>query len=144
MSGSTLTKTAGGGWGNAGAISTKSLASGDGGVEFFVTETNTYRMLGLSNGDSNYSYEDIDFALYLQENATVQVYEKGVRRGTFGTYAVGDRLQVAVASGVVTYHRNGTLLYTSSQAPTYPLLVDTALFTTNATLQDAGLAGTWQ
>jgi hypothetical protein len=137
VSGSTLTKTAATGWGNAGAISTKSLPAGDGGVEFSVAETGTERMLGLSNGNSNSTYSDIDFALY-PAGSTIWIYEKGISRGSFGPYAVGDWLKVTVASGVVRYYRNGTLLYTSGQTPTYPLLVDSALYHTNATLKDAG------
>jgi hypothetical protein len=58
-----------------------------------------------------------------------QVYEAGALRGTFGTYTTGDVLRVAVEGGVVKYRKNGTLLYTSTVAPTYPLLVDTSLYT---------------
>ena len=64
VTGNSLTKTAATGWGNAGAVSTQQIASGDGYVEFTASETTTYRMLGLSNGNTNASYEDIDFALY--------------------------------------------------------------------------------
>jgi len=39
---------------------------------------------------------------------------------------------VAVEGGVVKYYRNGTLVYTSTVAPTYPLQVDTSLNTVNA------------
>ena len=41
-------------------------------------------MLGLSNGNSNASYDDIDFALY-QYAGQIQVYESGTFKGTFGT-----------------------------------------------------------
>ena len=39
--------------------------------------------------------------------------------------------------------KNGVLFYTSGVAPSYPLLVDTALFTQGATLRDVvlGCAG---
>jgi len=39
---------------------------------------------------------------------------------------------VGVENGVVKYYRNGSLLYTSTVAPTYPLQVDTSLNTVNA------------
>ncbi len=64
ISGSSLTKTASTAWGNAGAVSTQQIASGDGYVEITASETTTSRMLGLSNGNSSTAYEDIDFALY--------------------------------------------------------------------------------
>jgi hypothetical protein len=56
LSGNSLTKTAANGWGNAGAISTQTLVSGDGYVELTASETNTYRLLGLANGDTDTSY----------------------------------------------------------------------------------------
>jgi hypothetical protein len=64
-----------------------------------------------------------------------------VSKGSFGAYAVGDRLRVAVEGGVVKYSRNGSLLYTSSQAVQYPLLVDTALYNSGTALSDIAVAG---
>jgi hypothetical protein len=139
----TLTKSAVNGWGNAGAASSKILPAGDGYVEFTALETNTYRLLGLSIGDSNWSWDDIDYALYALGNATLQVYERGALRGTFGPYVSGDKLRVAVAGNVVRYYRNATLLYTSTVVPAYPLLVDAALHTNGATLAGVVLSGPW-
>src|SRR5437762_10132063 len=67
-----------------------------------------------------------------QETLIRVLYESGNLRGDFGTYAASDRLKVAVESGVVKYYRNGTLLYTSTVAPTYPLQVDSSLNTVGA------------
>jgi hypothetical protein len=97
-------------------------------------------MLGLSRGDSSQNYPDIAFALYLALS-TVQVYEIGVYRGSFGTFVSGDRLRVAVEGGVVKYRKNGALLYTSALAPAFPLLVDTSLNSVGATLTDVVLSG---
>ena len=140
--GNSLTKTASTGWGNAGAISTQQLASGDGYVEITASETTTNRMFGLSNGNSNANYTDIDFGFNLRPGANLQVYERGILRGTFGTYISGDKLRVAVEGGVVKYRRNGALLYTSLVAPTYPLLVDTALYNQGATLTEVVISQT--
>jgi hypothetical protein len=139
--GNSLTKTAATGWGNAGAISSQQIASGDGYVEVTASETSTYRMIGLSNGNTNASYEDIDFAIYLSQTA-LKVFEAGVSKGTFGSYATGDRLRVAVVGGVVQYSKNGTVFYTSTKAPAYPLLVDAALYTQGATLSSAVIRNT--
>ena len=100
-------------------------------------------MVGLSSGDSNQNYTDIDFALYLAVG-TLQVYEQGTGRGSFGTYTTGDKLQVAVEAGVVKYKRNGTTFYTSTATPIYPLLVDTAFHSQGATINAATLSGGWQ
>ena len=41
------------------------------------------------------------------------------------------------------YIHNGDVLYQSTLAPAYPLLVDVALYTQNATLSSAVLTGNW-
>jgi len=142
-SGNSLTKTAATAWGNAGAASSQSITAGDGYVEFTATETTTYRMCGLSHADSDQNYASIDFAIFptaTASNNVLQVYESGVYRGDFGTYAAGDRLRVAIEGGVVKYKKNGVVFYTSSVTPTYPLLVDTSLYSTGATLTNVVVA----
>ncbi len=140
VTGNSLTAT-GNGWNTAGAVSTQSIASGDGYVETTVSETSTYRMIGLSHGDTNQDYSDIDFALYPAAGGALYVYEDGVSRGYFSNYATGDTLRVAVEGGVVKYRKNGTLLYTSTVAPTYPLLVDTSLYSYGSTLNNVLISG---
>jgi hypothetical protein len=140
-SGSTLTRPTGAGW-DAGAVSHQSLAAGDGFAEFSVASMTDKLMFGLSRGDTDQSYQDIDFALYTYAAAgTLVVFENGSYRGSFGSYAVGDRLRVSVEGGKVTYRRNGALLYASTVAPTYPLQVDTSLASTGATIAGAMLGG---
>jgi hypothetical protein len=144
VQGNSLSKTAPNGDGNAGAVSTQQITSGDGYVEFAASETNTYRMIGLSNGNTNSSYQDIDFGLDLQAGESgdaLRVFENGIDRGGFGTYVTDDLLRVAVVGGVVTYSKNGAVFYTSSQTPTYPLLVDTWLYNQGATLRDVVISG---
>jgi alpha-tubulin suppressor-like RCC1 family protein len=133
--GATLTKTAASGW-NAGAASSNAIASGDGWVEFTAIETNTQRVLGLESGAASTTWSDIDFAIELTDTGSVKVHESGVLRGTFGSYAHTDLFRIEIREGVVRYRRNGTLLYTSAVAPTYPLHADASLYTTGATLVD--------
>jgi hypothetical protein len=131
-----LIKTATQAWGNSGAASTNSLASGDGYVETVAVETTTYRMFGLSNGNTNTNYTDIDFGLYLRIDGVISVYEAGVQKYTSatGAYVTGDVMRVAVVAGAVKYSKNGTVFYTSLASPSYPLLTDTAFYTPGATL----------
>ena len=136
VSGNSLTKTAAMAWGNAGAVSTRQIASGDGYVETTASQTSTYRMFGLSRGNTDLTYQDIDFALCACA-AELRVYESGTLKGSFGSYTTGDKLRVSVVSGVVKYSRNGTVFYSSARAPVYPLLVDTALYSVGATLSGA-------
>ena len=127
-----LTKTEAAGW-NAGAASAQALLDGDGSLEFTASETTTTRLAGLSRGNTNTDFADVDFGLYLHSNASVYVVEGGVTRNggvPVGSYATGDRFGVGVENGVVVYRQNGVVLYTSAVPPVYPLLVDTALYTT--------------
>jgi RHS repeat-associated protein len=140
MSGNSLTKTDSDGW-NAGAVSTQTISSGDGYVELTASETTTARMIGLGNGDSNQSYTDIEYAFKLGGGGNLDVWEAGNVIGWVGTYAAGDLLRVAVEGGVVKYRKNGTLLYTSTVAPTYPLLVDTSLYYNGSTLNNVVISG---
>jgi len=83
---------------------------------------------GSATGDTDQSYQDIDFAITSAQRRTpLTVYEDGVSRGSFGP------LRRATCSawpwcGVVRTARTGQ---SSTRAPVaaerYPLLVDTAL-----------------
>jgi hypothetical protein len=129
-----------GGWNTAGAISQQGIVSLDGYLEFTATETTTLRMCGLSHGDSNQNYSDIDYAIYLN-GGTVWVYESGTSRGSFGAYATGDVFRVSLEGGAIKYRKNGVEFYASLVAPALPLVVDTALCTYNATLGNVVLHG---
>src|SRR3989344_3705226 len=65
VSGNNLSKTAVNNWGNGGASSVQQIISGDGYVEFTTNETNTTKFAGLSKGDLNQDYKEINFALVL-------------------------------------------------------------------------------
>lgn len=142
VNGNSLTKRATGDvWGNAGASSTQSLSSGDGYVEFTASETSSYRMIGLSQGDANQGYQELDFAFYLGVSGYLYIYENNVPVYFAGFYTTGDTLRVAVESGVVKYRQNGTLLYTSGATPNYPLLVDTSFYTAASTVSNVIISG---
>ena len=128
VSGTTLQKTGGcNGCGDAGARSQQAIAAGDGYVEFTVGEANTFWFAGLSHGNDDTTYTDIDFSFRFNGAGSADVMENGIYRGGDTSYAAGDVFRVAVVNGRVEYRRNGTLLYTSQIAPAYPLLLDTAL-----------------
>ncbi len=142
VSGNSLLKVSGApSWYDAGAVSTQSIASGNGYVEFTAGNATTWRMCGLGNGDSSYYYDDIEFAFYTGGGGDLHIYEAGVYRGQFGSYTGTDQLRVAVENGAVKYYRNGVLLYTSTVAPQYPLLVDTSLNTVNSQISNVVISG---
>jgi len=122
-----------------GAISQASF-TGDGYLEFTALETDTIRAVGLSNGNSNTSYTDIDFQIYLS-TTTVQVYENGTHRGSFGSYDPGARFRIDVKDDVVSYSKDGAIFYVSTLTPTYPLAVDVSLYSPGATVHDVAISG---
>jgi hypothetical protein len=142
VSGNTLTKIFGEGW-TGGASSTRGIgAAGDGDAEFTVPAGAGFAMMGLSFGDASVDYPDIDYAFYTYPpTGQLMVFENGEFRGQFGAYVTGDKLSVAVEAGVVNYYWNGALVFTSAKAPTFPLRVDTALYSSGAVVQDAVLGG---
>jgi len=143
VSGSNLTKTATDGWGNAGASSSsaQSIPSGDGYVEFSTNENNHGKMGGLSNGNPAQDYTKINFAMNINSAGSINIYESGILKATgISTYIAGDVLRIAVVSGVVNYYKNGTLLYTSSIMPVYPLLFGTALNQSGGTITNAKIS----
>src|SRR5439155_1119363 len=103
--GNTIQKTGGVGstW-DSGAVSSQAILSGDGYVQASVDVTSTYRMFGLSNGDTGVQFADIDYAAYLA-GGTLMVYERGVYKGSFGSLTPGDVAKVSVESNVVKYYR---------------------------------------
>ncbi|MGE0453569.1 MAG: Ig-like domain-containing protein [Vicinamibacteria bacterium] len=131
--GNNLRKTAGcDGCADAGARSVQTIGSAGGYLELTASETASMRYIGLSKGNPGTSANEIKYALRLQ-SGWVEVRESGVYKADT-PFATGDVLRVAVEAGVVKYYKNGGLFYTSSAAPSYPLLVDTSLYSLNATL----------
>jgi ribosomal protein S4E len=120
---------------DAGAASFNNVYN-NGYVYTIAAETNTNRMFGLSNSNTNANFTSIQYAIYLVNNGTIQIYESGNGRGTVGNYATGDTLKVAIEQGVVNYYKNSQLLYQSAVTPTYPMLVDVSMNSQNSTLNN--------
>ncbi|MFN7655567.1 MAG: T9SS type A sorting domain-containing protein, partial [Cyclobacteriaceae bacterium] len=133
--GNNLLKINATGW-NGGAASWNTVAN-NGYLEFTASETNTERMIGLSATNINSSYTTIQYAIYLVNNGTVRVFESNIDRGGFGSYATNDVFRVSVEANVVKYFRNDVLFYTSTVAPTLPLLVDVSINQTGGTITNA-------
>jgi RHS repeat-associated protein len=100
-------------------------------------------MFGLgSDPNQNADHTDIEYGIDLQQDGYISVWEGGSYKWGTSPIAVGDILRVAVEGGVVKYYRNNTLLYTSNQAPSYPLYLDTSIYATDAWIKDALIATT--
>lgn len=140
VSGNSIQKNSGcDGCGDSGAISSQQVTTGDGYVEFTVPNTGKQLYVGLSNGNTNTSEADIDFAINTTgPGSTAAAYENDVYKADTGTaISAGDSLRVSIQGGLVTYSRNGVVFYTSTRTPQYPLLVDTSLLNTGARVNSA-------
>lgn len=141
VSGTSLKKTSGcDGCTDAGAVSQQQISSGNGYMQFTVSETNTVRYIGLNNNSSGTGMAEIPFAFKLV-NGYVEIRERGQYRWDTRV-AVGDVLRIAVQSNVVKYSKNGTVIFTSALKPTYPLVADTALINLGATITNAVIGST--
>jgi len=138
-SGNSLTKSSGtNGW-NSGALSFNHINT-NGYMQFVASETNKNRMVGLNSNNSTVSYTDIDYAFYLVSGGSLLIYENGTNRGTYGTYATNDTLRINVEDTKIEYLKNGTVLYTSSVAPSPPLYVDVSVNTVGGTINNVQVA----
>ena len=123
---------------DAGAVSSQTIASGDGELAFVAGDTQALRVIGLSSGNAGTSSEEIRFGLRVQDGR-VEVRENGSYRAERAIVG-GDALRITVRAGTVSYSVNGAVFYTSAVAPTYPLLVDTSLLDLGASLSGVTLA----
>lgn len=135
--GNSVQKTAGE-W-DAGANSQQQITAAGGYVEFRVSADRRMQV-GLSNDTSaavDYTQLKYTFNIW-GTNGDFEIREGWGNLRYAGTGATAnDVFRIAVESGVVKYYRNGTLLYTSGVAPTYPLVLDTALSAMGATVHNA-------
>jgi hypothetical protein len=135
--GGSLQKTGGcDGCEDATALSQQQLASGASGyLEFTATETNTLRTAGLVQVGAGTGYANMGFAIRLQ-SGSAEVREKGVYKADT-TFVSGDVFRIAVGAGIVDYYKNGTVFYTSTTAPTYPLQGSASINNMGGTITNA-------
>ena len=132
--GNSLTKSGGcGGCADAGATSQQAIASGDGYLEFTVSEIDTLRFIGFSTGSSGTSPDGIAAALRLQ-GGRAEVRERGTYRSEMAV-TTGDVLRISVGGGSVTYSKNGAVFYTSTAPLAYPLMINTSLLDLGSTIK---------
>ncbi len=102
-------------------------------MQFTASETTSQRLVGLNLGNTYAAGFDIDFAIQLWPDGGVDVRENGVYRAQT-TFVNGDVFRIALDSGLVKYYKNGALLYTSANVPTYPLRANGSILNINGTI----------
>jgi hypothetical protein len=131
--GNSLNKTTSNNNWDGGAFSFNQV-NNNGYLEFTATETNTSRMIGLSTTNADNGYGSIRYAIFLQNNGTVGIYETGINRGNFGSYAASDVFRVSVENNFVKYYKNNTVFYYSLLVPSFPMYVDVSINNVGGTL----------
>ncbi len=143
-SASSVQKTAGcDGCQDAGACSVQTITSGTGYLEFIVPDTTTQRVIGLSNGDSDHSERDIDFAVKFWPGGTADVRVNGSYQNRSEVrFAAGDKLRVqVVTSNTIDFLKNGVAFFRLRKQVRYPILVDLALASMNGRLSNVVISG---
>lgn len=135
--GGSLQKSGGCSCYDAGAVSLQQFTGAGGYLEFSPSPTGRM-FVGLGNDtDSATDYDNINYAFNFWGNGDFDIREGWANWRAGGNYAAGDTFRIAIEGGVVKYYKNGALLYTSTVAPSYPLVVDTALVELNAAVNNA-------
>lgn len=123
------------------ATSSQTVEQGDTFVDFTVSDQNKERWCGFNNSNQlHQSTSDINFALRLSDNKKLFVVENGIVRAKT-KYKQGNTFRIAVESGVVNYYRNGSVFYTSSSRPQYPLSVNASLVSIDSSIERVVVAG---
>lgn len=117
--GTVLKKVAGCEGCRSSAVSQQAITSGDGYVEFVAAEFGLRRWVGLMSSWKTVTTDNIDFNIMLGGEAAI--FERGVFKMDL-VYKPGDVFRIALSGGIVRYYKNGLLIYTSSQKPSYPLV----------------------
>ena len=135
VTGNSLQKSGGcDGCQDAGAVSQQQI-SGNGYLQFTASETNTNRAAGLAPLGAAETLASMPFAIHLQAG-DAEVREYGVYQADV-PFVSGDVFRIAVQAGVVSYYKNGTLFYTSTQTPSFPLEADVVLLNLGSTISNA-------
>lgn len=117
----------------------RSIASFDG--DFYVrfrTRLDGTVYFGLAASNDTAAASSIDFAVRVESDGTIKVYEGGALKATSSTTAAnGDFLRVQRVGTEVTYWHNRTKIYTSLTTSSGALVCDTSLVTANATVNEA-------
>lgn len=135
VSGNALEKTGGcDGCPDGSAVSEPQVQPGNGTLEFAASETGTLRLIGLDAGGVATGPADISFGVRLQ-GGTAEVRERGSYKAET-SFATGDRFQITVENGTVTYRKNGAVFYASANRAGEALRVHALFYDRNATLRE--------
>jgi hypothetical protein len=124
---------------DAGAASTVQVLSGDCSLAFRASETSTNRAIGLTGAMTGSGLLGLNYGLQLS-SGHIEVRERGVYKSE-ATFLPGDQFTISVTGKQVRYAKNGTVFYTSTTKPSYPLIGKATLLSLNSTITGVTLTG---
>jgi len=138
--GSSIKKTAGcNGCADAGGASAQAI-QGTGSLELTASETTSQRFIGFGTGTTGQQATGIRFAFNLRPGGIADIREHTTYRATT-RFVPGDVLRISVDNGVVTYRKNGALIYTSKlSVPAQPMRALASLYTKSSTVTQVTIA----
>ena len=94
-------------------------------------------MIGLTSGKATTTWNTNDYAIYLQQNNYIYIYEKNKQVGHYGRFARGNTFSISINEhGFVEFKLEGKVFYVSKQLPRYPLHVMANLYTAKVKITD--------
>jgi hypothetical protein len=124
---------------DAGGASMQTI-QGNGALEFTASETTSLRFVGFGTGTKGQKAAEIRFAFTLRPGGIAEIREHTTYRADT-RFVTGDVLRISVYNGVVTYSKNGALVYKSKLAvPAKPMRVLASLYTKASTVTQAKIA----
>ncbi|MEQ8472014.1 MAG: fibronectin type III domain-containing protein [Marinoscillum sp.] len=139
QNGNDLKKTASYGWGNSGAESSQSLASGsDGWVEMTLQETDKANLaFGLSSYNTNDRPESIDYGFEVSRYNNAYWQRESSNRVYLGTYSKDDVLRIERKGNNILYKKNGNTAASTTVSSKPEMVADVSLVNTDATVFQA-------
>ncbi|UII30391.1 fibronectin type III domain-containing protein [Fulvivirga ulvae] len=136
-----LIKTAGFGDGNGGAASVEILdASTDGWAEFTAYRAGHEMYFGLSQTNTDATNDYIDYAIKVNSNNKIVVWESNGSKFVLGDIVDGDVLRIERVGNTIVYKRNGGEFYSSLTPSSSSLLVDVCIFPNGGVLNNVNLS----
>lgn len=137
--GVTLTKNGGcSGCPDGTAVSNQQVSS-TGALQFSTDDTATLRFVGLGASAIGTTASDVAFAIRLQAGVA-EVRESGTYKSEIA-FGAGDTFTIALTSGSVTYAKNGSVFYTSSNGASSALRAHAIFFDVNGSIRNVGFGG---
>ncbi len=140
INGNTAYKSSGNGTGWDASLRSKDSAPKACFASAVIYSPTYHIMFGLNGSDTatDDNYTNIDYAIYLQSDGVVAVYQSGVGIGSLSTHVAGDKFTVMDTGSSVVYMKNGVVFYTSvlaaSKLPNKNLFFDSSFYTLGAKL----------